>query len=137
MMQLACIAEGLYLRHAAAMLHSVLSLTPAPAKVHVLHESEVPAEDRTRFESVVHKFSGQVVWHRMPPEIADDFPGGYFHRSIWVRVLLPRLLPDVERVLYLDADLIAADSLLPLWQTPLDDHLLAAVTNPLYPFMLP
>jgi len=50
---------------------------------------------------------------------------------------LPALLPDCERVLYLDSDLIATDDLAPLWKTPLADHLLGAVTNPIYPFMRP
>jgi lipopolysaccharide biosynthesis glycosyltransferase len=49
--------------------------------------------------------------------------------AMWYRVLLPELLPDLTKVLYLDADTIAVDSLAPLWETELDDHLLGAVTN--------
>jgi lipopolysaccharide biosynthesis glycosyltransferase len=137
-MQIACIAEGAYLRHAGAMLHSVLQHSaPARAVVHVLHESAVSASDAAHLESVVGGFGGSVRWLRLADDTARAFPGGYFPRAVWFRVLLPELLPDLDRVLYLDADLIATDSLLPLWETPLGDHLLGAVTNPFYPFMAP
>jgi lipopolysaccharide biosynthesis glycosyltransferase len=48
---------------------------------------------------------------------------------MWFRIFLPELLPDVERVLYLDIDTLAIDSLEPLWRTDLTGHLLGAVTN--------
>ena len=48
---------------------------------------------------------------------------------MWYRIFLPELLPDVDRVLYLDADTIAVDSLAPLWEIDLDDSYLGAVTN--------
>jgi lipopolysaccharide biosynthesis glycosyltransferase len=54
---------------------------------------------------------------------------------IWARTLLPELLPEVDKVLYLDADTIVVDSPVPLWHTQLGDAYFAAVANPLYPFM--
>ena len=36
---------------------------------------------------------------------------------------------DLDRILFLDADTIAVDSLAPLWRTDVTDHYLAAVTN--------
>src|SRR4029077_14814785 len=50
-------------------------------------------------------------------------------------VLLPQLLGDLGRVLYLDSDLIVTGPLDELWSTDLVAHPLAAVTNPLYPGM--
>ena len=42
---------------------------------------------------------------------------------------LDELLPDAERIVYLDVDLLVRGSLLPLWRTPLQGNLIAAVTN--------
>ncbi len=39
--------------------------------------------------------------------------------SLWYRIFLGELMPEVDRVLYLDADTIAVDSLAPLWATEL------------------
>ena len=49
--------------------------------------------------------------------------------SAWYNVFLPELLPELDRVLYLDGDVIALDSLGPLWETDLSGHYLGAVTN--------
>jgi lipopolysaccharide biosynthesis glycosyltransferase len=49
-------------------------------------------------------------------------------RMSWIRVVLPDALPDVDRVVYLDADTFVRQSLLPLWNS-LGDAPIGAVTN--------
>lgn len=138
MIQIACISEGGYLRHTAAMLHSALAYSqPLRCTVYVLHERPVATEDQDRLAAVVTGQGGELRWLRVDPKVARGFPDGGFPRSVWFRVLLPELLPELDRVLYLDSDLIVRRSLAPLWNTELGDHLLGAVTNPLYPFQPP
>lgn len=138
MIQIACISDGSYLRHTAATLHSALSHSqPRRCTVHVLHENAVPVEDQHKLAAVVEGLNGELCWLRVDPEVARGFPDGGFPRSVWFRVLLPELLPELDRVLYLDSDLIVRRSLEPLWTTDLGEHLLGAVTNPLYPFQPP
>ncbi len=51
--------------------------------------------------------------------------------AVYYRLLLPELLDDaITRVLYLDCDLVVKDALLPLWETPLGNHPVAAVAEP-------
>ncbi len=45
----------------------------------------------------------------------------------YLRLELHRLLPEVDRILYTDVDVLFRDSLVELWQTPLTDKYLAAV----------
>jgi lipopolysaccharide biosynthesis glycosyltransferase len=52
-----------------------------------------------------------------------------FTGAMWFRIFLPELLPDVDRILYLDVDTVAVDSLKPLAEIALDGYFLAAVTN--------
>lgn len=138
MIELACIGQGPYLRHTAAMLHSALShAAPGSVAVHLLHETAIDAGEDTRLRQTLAPFGAQLHLHAVPESMLMDFPSGYFPRAIWLRVLLPDLLPAHDRVLYLDSDMIVCDDLLPLWQTRLDDVLLAAVPNPFYPFMPP
>jgi lipopolysaccharide biosynthesis glycosyltransferase len=47
---------------------------------------------------------------------------------MWYRIFLPGLLPQVDRVLYLDSDTLVVDSLHPLWDQALDAYV-AAVPN--------
>ena len=45
----------------------------------------------------------------------------------YLRLMLHRLLPDVDRILYTDVDVLFRGSLLPLWRTDTEDCVLAAV----------
>ncbi|MCD7726177.1 MAG: glycosyltransferase family 8 protein [Clostridiales bacterium] len=45
----------------------------------------------------------------------------------YLRLTLHRLLPEVDRILYMDVDVLVCGSLLPIWQTELSGRILAAV----------
>lgn len=72
-------------------------------------------------------FGATLVMHC----VENPYAGGYQVRDIsagtYLRLALPRLLPDVDRILYMDADVLVRESLLPLWRTPLNGNVLAAV----------
>lgn len=138
MITLACITDARFARHTGAMLQSALARTaPERCRVYVLHDTPLGDENSARLRAVVEASAGVLSFLIVPPAQAAQFPSGYFPRSIWYRVLLPELLPDSDRVLYLDSDMVVTDSLRPLWETDLGEHLLGAVTNPFYPFMPP
>ncbi len=126
-----CAARRDYVPHSAAMLHSVLGHTDEYSlHVHYLHGDDLPPRYLRRLATMVERGGGEISFLR----IDDERLGGLrtselFPPSHWYRVLLPELLPEVDRILYLDVDTIVVDSLVPLWQTELGDHLLAAVTN--------
>lgn len=50
-----------------------------------------------------------------------------FSPLVWYRLLLPEILPDIDRVLFLDADTLVLQSLAPLFDTDIGDNLLGAV----------
>jgi lipopolysaccharide biosynthesis glycosyltransferase len=126
-----CAAEGSYVVHSAAMIDSVLFHAGArDVRIHFLHGAGFPREARELLRRVVDAGRGALMLH----EIAESRLAGLpedpqFTGAMWYRIFLPELLPGVERVLYLDADTIVADSLDPLWRTDLGDNYLGAVTN--------
>jgi lipopolysaccharide biosynthesis glycosyltransferase len=55
----------------------------------------------------------------------------HFTLETYIRIFAAEILPhDIEKVLYLDADLVVVDNVLPLWHTCVDDYVLAAVKDP-------
>ena len=130
-LHVSCAAEGAYVPHSAALLHSVLAHAGAlRVHVHFLHSPRLARGDGERVAAMVRRGGGEITFHA----IADDRVAGLpafapFTAAMWHRILLPELLPGVERVLYLDVDTLAVDSLEPLWATALGDSPVAAVTN--------
>jgi lipopolysaccharide biosynthesis glycosyltransferase len=130
-LHVSCAAEGAYVPHSAALLHSVLDHAGALAvQVHYLHSPRLAPDDRERLRGMVEAGGGAIAFHEIADERVADLPATQqFTSAMWHRVLLPELLPGVERVLYLDVDTLAVDDLGPLWATDLGGALVAAVTN--------
>lgn len=58
--------------------------------------------------------------------------GGHISSATYIRFSIPDILNRVNKIIYLDADLIITDDLLGLWQIELNDNYIAAVENPLF-----
>jgi lipopolysaccharide biosynthesis glycosyltransferase len=128
MIHVACAAEGAYVPHSAAMLHSVLAQTDE-VQVHYLHGPGF--HDAAALRALV----ATIAFHVVPAEAVAGFPSQHrFTPAMWYRLFLPELLPDVDRVLYLDADTLAMGPLAELWGTDLEGHWVAAVTNVFEPW---
>jgi lipopolysaccharide biosynthesis glycosyltransferase len=130
-LHVACSADARYLPHSAAMLHSVLACSDArPVHVHYLHGRDIAQADLARLERMVTGQGGSFSSMELPPEMIAGLPTWeYVTAPMWYRIFLPDLVPDADRILYLDVDTIAIGSLEELWQTDLTDYYLAAVSN--------
>jgi lipopolysaccharide biosynthesis glycosyltransferase len=131
-LRVACAVEGEgYVRHCAAMLHSLLVQHPdAGVRIDYLHGDDTSEKGRRRVAEMVGRMGGAITFHNVPDSWVAGLPIRDFTRkATWYRIFLDELLPDADRILYLDLDLLVIDSLLPLWTTPLDGRVLGAVTN--------
>jgi lipopolysaccharide biosynthesis glycosyltransferase len=112
------------------MLHSVLVNGGEQVQVHYLHGPQFPADWKQGLTAMVEREGGLISFYEIDDERCARFPTeGFTRKATWYRVFLPELLAGVERVLYLDSDLLVLDSLAPLWTIDISDHYLAAVTN--------
>lgn len=135
-LDIACAVEGEgYAAHSAAMLHSVLAHDdPAAVRIHYLPGPAITAEHERAIEGMVRELGAAISFLHVEDQRLAGLPTeGFTRKATWYRIFLPELLPDVERLLYLDADLIVLDSLAPLWEVDLGEHYLGAVTNVLEP----
>lgn len=135
-LDIACAAEGAeYVAHSAAMLHSLLARhRDHNVHVHYMHGPDITAAEEERLSAMVEREGGAISFLRVPDSEIDGLPTKDFTRkATWYRIFLPELLPEVERLLYLDVDLIVVDSLTPLWSLDLTGSWVGAVTNVFQP----
>src|SRR3954462_13014305 len=138
-LHVACAVEGdEYLAHTAAMLHSALASTEgARMHVHLLHGPDICARQEEQLAEMVIRNGGEISYLRVADaEVAGLPTRGFTGKATWYRIFLPELLPDLDRVLCLDVDLIAMDELGPLYSTDLGHALVGAVTNVLAPMYM-
>lgn len=127
-----CAVEGEgHVRHCAAMLHSLLmNHRQGRVRVEYLHGRDTSERGRRRLKAMIRQLGGEVTFHSVPDTWVKGLPvRGFTRKATWYRIFLDQLLPSVNRVLYLDLDLLVMDSLEPLWAQSLQGHVLAAVTN--------
>lgn len=131
MIQVACVFDDGYAPHFAALAASIAaSRGSEPITIHALHDERLGAQVIDRMSAFLAKLGLDWRTHALSDADRARVPsGGTFHRSIWYRMFLPDLL-DAPRVLYLDVDTLALQSLEPLFRCELGEHLLAAVAQP-------
>lgn len=68
---------------------------------------------------------------RVPPDLFRNAPvSKQYPKEMYYRLLAPQLLPDtLNRVLYLDPDILVINPLRPLWETELGGKLFAAAAH--------
>ncbi len=130
-LHLACAARGRYVQRSAAMLHSVLANAGGrTSRVHYLCDRELDDELAAELARMVDGLGGSIDFLAIDEQAVRDLPTQpEFTSAMWYRTLLPDLLPGIERVLYLDVDTLALDSLEELWTTDLSASYVAAVGN--------
>lgn len=127
-MHIACATDREWLRHCATMLRSAMLAQSRPLHAHVVVAEGVSEREQAKLGGMVESLGGELSVYRVPRvQLGELVELGA--PAMWYRLYLPELLGALDRVIYLDADTIAVDSLEPLWQTDLGDTLLAAVTT--------
>lgn len=135
MIEVVTATDRRYLPWCATTIRSCLAQHPAGlVRVHVLHDGALLPEDRERLRRMAADAGGEVVFPTIGAEHLGRLPP-IGPRSALLRLLAPELFPDLDRVLYLDADTLVVDGLQPLWDTPLRSAPLAAVPNVVEPAM--
>nr|WP_289847817.1 glycosyltransferase family 8 protein [Lentibacter algarum] len=126
-------ADSAYLPHAAAMLRSLLDHADAsrPLNLFFLHSGIKPAEMQ-----VLEMMLAEHPNARLEPiNVGNRFDKSYRSSSrapsnaTYNRFLLFDLLPDVEKLLYIDVDVIVRRDITALYDTEMGEAKVAAVTD--------
>jgi lipopolysaccharide biosynthesis glycosyltransferase len=134
-LDVACAADEAYTPHAAAMLHSVIVSNPhGSVRAHFLHPPELPDLMRRQLSGMVEGLGAEILFYEVARSGLRSM--GRISEVMWFRLALPALLPDTERVLYLDCDTLGLAPFAPLWELDLDGCAIGAVTNVFPPYLL-
>jgi FkbM family methyltransferase len=131
---IACQSDSRFAPDCAVMLRSLLSANAQERfVVHFVYGETLAEPDRERLGNIVTSFGSRWAPVGVDDRLSSQFPfmERYGGVTAWFRLLLPRLLEDVRRVLYLDADTMIVRPVGELWQADLGGSCLAAVTQPL------
>ena len=127
-MNIVCSCDNGFLPHTATMLCSLMENSESPLHIYLLHNG-ISRQELIRLSEFIAEYGNQLD----PLEVDVNSlvslkVDGHVSAATYYRLLIPVILPStVEKVLYLDSDIIVRSSLTDLWNTDLQEHPIAAV----------
>lgn len=128
-----CDKSGNYARHAAAAIASVFANTESPVLVHLLHDKTLTGENLAALRGLAAVFGREIRFYDVTGREGECalgekrrlFDGAM---GMYYRLLIPSLL-EVDKVIYIDCDVIVNLDLAELWDLPLNGRAVAAVAE--------
>lgn len=101
---------------------------------HVVHDDSVSDCDRSDLEETIAGYSGKnIAFYAVDitrfPCLPKVTTGLGITKAAFYRLLLSEILPDIPKVLYLDSDIVVRHSLIPLWNTEIEDYAVGVVPD--------
>ncbi len=127
--------SGTYARHAGVVMLSLFEHTGAPVCVHILHDETLTSENRQKLQAIAAKYDQRTDFidagstsAKLGEEALALVASSWSIGSLF-RLLIPELLPSLEKAIYLDCDTVVNTDIQKLWNQPLDDCSLAGVPD--------
>ncbi|MBB6671689.1 glycosyltransferase family 8 protein [Cohnella nanjingensis] len=127
--------DNLYVQHLAVAFASLLvNLSQGFRARFFVIDGGIDEAERSRLEQTMHAFGAEVELIQVNQSAFSDLyiaDGRHITQATYYRLAIPELFRDreIDRVIYLDCDLLVVDDISELWQTDMKDHPIAAVED--------
>ena len=130
-MKIVCATDNNFVQHCTIMIVSVLTNNPG-TEVYILTDGLTEKNEQILHEEV-ERLDGKLHICIVDDEKINALPlskdKGLSHisKATYYRLMISDLLPEVDKVIYLDCDIVVNGSLNELWDTDISNYAIAAV----------
>jgi len=118
-----------YYAHASATIESIVDNAHPKQKInfHILCDKNLTDEKRTLLKTNI-KSNISIDFVEIDPELFVSVPlnRSYISLNTYYRLVIHKVLPSVNKVIYLDSDMICLDDIAKLWLEPLEGKCIGA-----------
>jgi lipopolysaccharide biosynthesis glycosyltransferase len=124
-----CFDERLWMQAGVAIASALINSSNSYS-IHCVISKYVSSENRAELQHIANKFgiNSTILFMEANNDFNDAKCEG-FYISSYFRLMLPMLLPNLDKVLYLDSDTVVCRDLYELYNFDLGDNLLAGVKD--------
>ena len=130
---------GLFSKFTGTAMLSLFDNTTAPVTVHILHDNTITQDNRDKFIQIAERYGQSVKFYNVEKLCANEIKKinkllakavkTRFSIAMFYRFFIGDVLaPDINKVIYLDSDLIVNLDINELWQIDLGENVLGVVT---------
>lgn len=122
---------GNYSLWVGAAMQSVIEHTNAYIIFHILHDDTLTEKNKCKINKVANDVGDDVIFHNFDADIFEqiNYDMGRYTIGAMFRIMLPDLLSNIRKVIYLDADVFVNRDIKELWDINIDNYCLAAVQD--------
>lgn len=123
--------DGHYSVWVGTAMQSILEHTDSKICFHILHDETVSEENKRKLKQVAHQKGDVIEFHQIDSaefECIKDRTQGFTIGTMF-RCMLPELLPDLSKIVYLDADIFVNTDIKELWDVDVREYCLAGVVD--------
>lgn len=131
MIEICICADDRYMMPAGVCITSIFENNKdEKVRVHLITEG-ISRKNKEKLEKTEEKYQQQIEIHKINADIFKDFPTpSIFSKAIYLRYLIPQIVdPSIEKILYMDCDIICVDNLHALWDIDLSDSYCGVVID--------
>ena len=136
-MNIVCCTDHNYVMPTGVMMCSVCENNhDCEVFFHVICNDDVTEEDKRDLTDIAHQYNNRICFHSVNIEVPSCFTikkenqPKHITISAYYRLFLTEILPnDIEKVLYLDSDIIVRHSLHEMYNTDIKDYAAGVVTD--------
>lgn len=127
-------ADGNFLKPLELAVFSLLRTQKQSVSLHILMLDEFSTDN---LSALAQEYDARITFY---PFSTDLYAKGRFSKAMYGRLFIPSLLAlDIEKVIYLDCDVLINRDLSDLWCTSLDGNMIAAtpeLSSPIKAYLL-
>lgn len=131
-----CASDNGYISHCGALIVSIFENNKSnKICVYVLTE-DINFQNRKLLLKCASDYNQEIEFVDIPVGIFNSYPMevqslGYINYSTYYRLLIPELLPNLDKVIYLDCDMLVLADLSLLWDLNIEQYAIAGVKDAL------
>lgn len=121
-----------YAQHAAVAITSILCNTAHPSNIHFyIIDDNIDDDNKNKLQYTVRKFNSNINFVNISENSLNQvFVSGSITRAAYFRLTIPNILPkSVNKVIYLDCDLIVLGDIINLWNLDMCQKPIAATAD--------
>lgn len=122
---------GNYSLWVGVAMQSMIENTDSRICFHILHDETVSKSNKEKLTQIAMNGGHRIRFHLLDNAFFCDVEVqmGIYTIGAMFRVMLPELLPELSKVIYLDADILVNRDIKELWDVDIENYYMAAVKD--------
>lgn len=131
---IACNIDSNYVKHCAVTLTSLFENNKEDIFIVHILAGNLTDQEKIQLKDIGNSYGNQIFFYVPNQNLLKGFTIRKFSKRIsmatYYRCILSEIIPEeVQRLLYLDCDIVVLGKIRPLWETPMDEIGVAAVED--------